>query len=95
MRVSEDRVRQIADRIVEVLLDDELLEWDDKLEALTVKVEKVILEDLAFEDRVTQDGCSTLVGDIGGVHFTIRARRHGRLIIHIAGIVHHAGLRGG
>ena len=55
MRVSEDRVRQIADRIVEVLLDDELLEWEAKLEALTVKVEKVILEDLAFEDRVTQE----------------------------------------
>ncbi len=55
MRLSEERVRQIAERIVEVLLDEELLDWSDRLEALTVKVEKVIHEDLTFEDRITQE----------------------------------------
>ena len=55
MRVREERVRQIAERITDALLDDELIDWNGRLEALNVKVEKVILDDLAMYERISQE----------------------------------------
>jgi hypothetical protein len=60
VRLTENRVRQIADRVVEALLDRELLDYAGRLDALTVKVEKVILEDLAFEDRIDAEAAARL-----------------------------------
>lgn len=60
MRLSEDRVRQIADSITDVLYDEELLEYSGRLEALTVRIEKVIHEDLAFADRIDQEATERL-----------------------------------
>jgi hypothetical protein len=60
VRVSEERIRQIADRITDVLYDDELLEYAGRLEALTVKIERVIMEDLAMEDRISQEAAARL-----------------------------------
>ena len=60
MRLSEERVRQIADRIVDVLYDDELIDYAGRLEALIVRVEKTILEDLKMEDRISQEAADRL-----------------------------------
>ena len=60
MRLSEERVRQIADKIVDVLYDDELLDYAGRLEALIVQVEKTILEDLKMEDRISQEAADQL-----------------------------------
>jgi hypothetical protein len=60
VRLSEERIRQIADRITDVLYDDELLEYAGRLEALTVKVEKVIMDDLKMEDRISQEAAARL-----------------------------------
>lgn len=60
MRLSEERIRQIADRITDVLYDDELLDYEGRLEALTVKIERVIMEDLAMEDRISQEAAARL-----------------------------------
>lgn len=60
MYLSEDRVRQIADRITDVLLDDELLDYAARLEALTVRIEKVIMDDLAMEERISQEAAARL-----------------------------------
>ena len=60
MRPSEDRVRQIAERIVDVLYDDDLLEYEGRLEALTVKIERVIMDYVAFFDRISQEAADQL-----------------------------------
>lgn len=60
MRLREDRVRQIADRITDALYDDEHIEFAGKLESLMVKVEKVIMDDLKMEDRISQEAADRL-----------------------------------
>jgi len=60
MRLREDRVRQIADRITDALYDDEHIEFAGKLQALMVKVEKVIMDDLKMEDRISQEAADRL-----------------------------------
>jgi hypothetical protein len=60
VRVSEERVRQIAERVVDVLYDDEHIDYDDRLDSMRVCVQKAILADLAFEDRISQEATETL-----------------------------------
>ncbi len=60
MKLKDERVRQIADRITDVLYDDNHIDYAGRLEALTVKIEKVILEDLAFGDRIDQEATERL-----------------------------------
>jgi hypothetical protein len=60
MRLREERVRQIADKILDALYDGEHLDYAGRLEALRVRVERVILEDLAFEDRISQEAAEKL-----------------------------------
>jgi hypothetical protein len=53
-------VRQIADRITDALYDDEHIEFSGRLEALMVRVERVILDDLKMEDRISQEAADRL-----------------------------------
>jgi len=60
VRLREERIHQIAERIVDVLYDDEHLDYAAKLEVLQTRIERVIIEDMKFEDRIASEATERL-----------------------------------
>jgi len=55
MRLKKEFVEKISKKIVESLIDEELIIWEDKPEKLKVIINGLIVDDLMVEDHLNDE----------------------------------------
>jgi hypothetical protein len=62
MRLSEERIEFINQQVLDRLFDDELLEVDGREKAILVEMNRVVIQDLAFEDDLDRQVHEMIMG---------------------------------
>jgi len=62
MRLSEERIEFINQQVIDRLFGDELLEIDGREKAILVEMNRVVIQDLAFEDQLDNEVHEMIMG---------------------------------
>ena len=60
MRLNERRIDQLAERIVDLLLEEDLIDFRPTRKRMVVEVSRFITADLAMEDEITNEAMAKL-----------------------------------
>lgn len=60
MRLNERRIDQLAERVVDLLLEEDLIDFRPTRKAMVVEVARFITADLAVEDEITNEAMARL-----------------------------------
>ena len=60
MRLNEKRIARLADRIVDVLLEEDLIDFKPTTKQMVAEVGRFVTADLAIEDEITNEAMERL-----------------------------------
>ena len=62
MRLSEERIEFINQQVLDRLFDDEVIDIDGREKAVLVEMNRVVIQDLAFEDELDKQVHEMIMG---------------------------------
>lgn len=60
MRLNEKRIARLADRIVDILLEEDLIDFKPTTKQMVAEMGRFVTEDLAIEDEITNEAMERL-----------------------------------
>ena len=60
MRLTEKRIDRLADRIVDTLLEEDLIDFKPTTKQMVIEVSRFIANDLAMEDEITNEAMARI-----------------------------------